>query len=494
MKKQLLPIATLTIAMFAACQSDEQEAILSADDEMVNVSFGIDLGIEDHVMTRAEEAYEYLIVVTTEEPSGLYDQVNTGFEGHFTSLANASISLKKGETYHFHISAVNGFSPLYQLNNLYGENNQFHAITYERSVEYMSGEMFEGDKYYGSITQTISGNQTITVTGERSVYGLYVDIEAPEAGKVVVRDNKSTQAGTNNFYYEVSSSDEKKVDQKTYLMSAFGNSVNKTVIMELFDDSDNLVSSVQKSFTLERNHYKTIKVNKLNPNPTTSFDFQLSAAQLLGDDTLMDPEVTYSEADGNINDHDYVDLGLPSGLLWSTCFIGAESPTEDGLLFSWGGNEGCTESENHSFDWAHYEYCSGNTLYDINKYTVDDENYDGRWYNNSNAFIGDNLTTLEKWDDSAYQNWGEGWRMPTEAEVNELHANCSIVDIKNNNLDGSLVIGPNGHSIFLPKNSEFWTSTLIYYCTEDAVYAYSKSTGRDCRCYGKMVRPVADKK
>ena len=34
--------------------------------------------------------------------------------------------------------------------------------------------------------------------------------------------------------------------------------------------------------------------------------------------------------------HEYVDLGLPSGTLWATCNVGAESPEEYGDYFAWG--------------------------------------------------------------------------------------------------------------------------------------------------------------
>ena len=38
---------------------------------------------------------------------------------------------------------------------------------------------------------------------------------------------------------------------------------------------------------------------------------------------------------GTINGHDYVDLGLPSGLKWATCNVGATSPEGYGDYFAW---------------------------------------------------------------------------------------------------------------------------------------------------------------
>lgn len=37
------------------------------------------------------------------------------------------------------------------------------------------------------------------------------------------------------------------------------------------------------------------------------------------------------------NGHECVDLGLPSGLKWSTCNVGASSPSDFGEYYAWGG-------------------------------------------------------------------------------------------------------------------------------------------------------------
>ena len=117
------------------------------------------------------------------------------------------------------------------------------------------------------------------------------------------------------------------------------------------------------------------------------------------------------------NGHDYVDLGLPSGTLWATCNVGANSPEEYGDYFSWGET---FVKENYTDD-------------DTSKYT-------GR----------NNLTTLEASDDAATFNWGSCWRMPTQAEMQELYDNCTREWTVQNGVYGGKFIGPNGNSIFLP--------------------------------------------
>ena len=62
---------------------------------------------------------------------------------------------------------------------------------------------------------------------------------------------------------------------------------------------------------------------------------------------------------GGTGSHEYVDLGLPSGLLWATCNVGADSPDDYGDYFAWGETE--TKSD---YDWDTYKWCNGseNTL------------------------------------------------------------------------------------------------------------------------------------
>ena len=107
--------------------------------------------------------------------------------------------------------------------------------------------------------------------------------------------------------------------------------------------------------------------------------------------------------------HEYVDLGLPSGLLWAACNVGADSPEDYGDYFAWA--ETTTKSV---YNWSTYQYCMG-TATTLTKYC-------------SNAGYGyngytDNLTTLQTGDDAATAQWGSGWRMPTKEEWQELLAN-----------------------------------------------------------------------
>lgn len=68
---------------------------------------------------------------------------------------------------------------------------------------------------------------------------------------------------------------------------------------------------------------------------------------------------------------EWVDLGLPSGLLWATCNLGAATPEEYGDYYAWG--ETATKEV---YNWSTYKYCNGG--YDqLTKYC----NYSGYGYN-----------------------------------------------------------------------------------------------------------------
>ncbi len=140
-----------------------------------------------------------------------------------------------------------------------------------------------------------------------------------------------------------------------------------------------------------------------------------------------------------------VDLGLPSGTLWATCNVGASSPEEYGDYFAWG--ETFTKS---TYDLITYKYCKGSNT-TITKYCI-----------RSDYGTVDNKTVLDPEDDAAIQNWGGSWRMPTYEEQTELRNNCTWTWTSKNGVNGYVVKGTNGNSIFLPAAGERYKSSLNY--------------------------------
>ena len=54
--------------------------------------------------------------------------------------------------------------------------------------------------------------------------------------------------------------------------------------------------------------------------------------------------------------HEYVDLGLPSGTLWATCNVGADTPEGYGYYFAWGETQ-----QKEAYNWSTYKYSHGNS-------------------------------------------------------------------------------------------------------------------------------------
>ena len=151
--------------------------------------------------------------------------------------------------------------------------------------------------------------------------------------------------------------------------------------------------------------------------------------------------------------YEWVDLGLPSGLKWATCNVGAEKPEDFGLYFAWGETDGynieITESgiiltdangneTNKKFNWSDYKLCNGS------KETLTKYNYE-----NSNGIV-DNLLTLEQVDDAVYQT-DNTCRMPTKADFEELTANTTSTWETLNGVNGRRFTSKtNGNSIFVP--------------------------------------------
>ncbi len=155
--------------------------------------------------------------------------------------------------------------------------------------------------------------------------------------------------------------------------------------------------------------------------------------------------------------HEWVDLGLPSGTLWATCNVGANSPEEYGDYFAWGETEPKEKYNMESYKW--YDSSSDK----LTKYCTDSKY----------GFV-DNKTELDPEDDAAYVNWGEYWRMPSYDQQSELRGWCTLTWTTQNGVNGLLVTGPNGNTLFLPaagfrssdsfcdagSNGYYWSRTL----------------------------------
>ena len=155
--------------------------------------------------------------------------------------------------------------------------------------------------------------------------------------------------------------------------------------------------------------------------------------------------------------HEYVDLGLPSGLKWATCNVGATTPEGYGNYYAWGETETKTTYDWNTYKWATATWDATYESWQLETLTK---------YNTSSDYgTVDNKTVLELADDAAAVNWGGAWRMPTDAEWQELIDNCTWTRVEgynggvNNGYEVKSKI--NGNSIFLPAAG---------YCDDDDLY------------------------
>jgi len=174
--------------------------------------------------------------------------------------------------------------------------------------------------------------------------------------------------------------------------------------------------------------------------------------QVTFEQSSEEPECPVAEA---------VDLGLPSGTKWASWNVGATKPEDYGGYYSWGETE-----EKEVYDWTNYQFS------------------DGAYYHQSYyEHIGDDIDGTEY--DVATVKWGGSWRMPSVDQYNELRNNCTMTWTQQNEVNGLLITGPNGASIFMPaggvkwdylghegESGNYWTSTLHSVSDETTTYIH----------------------
>ena len=217
------------------------------------------------------------------------------------------------------------------------------------------------------------------------------------------------------------------------------------------------------------------------------------------------PRPSLSSNDNNVGssgNHEFVDLGLPSGTLWATCNVGANNPWEYGDYFAWG--ETTPKTDYGEFTYKYNKYGDG-----------DDGKFTKYCYKKKYGYkrFTDSLTTLERSDDVAFVHWGNNWCMPTESQWRELEKNATWTRTTRNGINGIEVKGLNENSIFLPAAGEktplsingnaswvgfsgyYWSSSLdLHYPRFAQMFIFNDnrypSTLHSYRYYGYPVRPV----
>ena len=193
---------------------------------------------------------------------------------------------------------------------------------------------------------------------------------------------------------------------------------------------------------------------------------------------------------GTLNGYDWVDLGL--SVKWATQNVGASSPSDYGNYYAWGETR-----KKDNYDWKTCFDCLDN------------------WGNSWGIYKLGGKTSISPTSghDTARENWGGTWRMPTSAEFEELcdEDKCDWTWTSQGGHNGYLVTSKtNGNSIFLPaagwrsdtdrgrmgEAGYFWSSALSSSLSYRARYLIFSSDGHGTddgdRKSGRSVRPVTE--
>ena len=218
---------------------------------------------------------------------------------------------------------------------------------------------------------------------------------------------------------------------------------------------------------------------KKKPTPTTPAQQQPSKP--------AKPAAKPRPTTGTLNGYDWVDLGL--SVKWATQNVGASSPSDYGGYYAWG--ETRTKS---SYDLSNCFDCLDSTGDSWGIYKIG----------------GKTRIAPSSDHDTARENWGSTWRMPTDAENKELCNKCTWTWTSQGGHNGYKVTGPNGNSIFLPAagwrygtvtsdvggSGVYWSSTL-----DSSISGYARFlvfngsshyTNYGNRRDGLSVRPVTE--
>ena len=287
-------------------------------------------------------------------------------------------------------------------------------------------------------------------------------------------------------------------------------------------DTEVKITKALPSFTYS---VKNISSPSVNWN-ATSATINFTGVKAFNDGTVEETEETQTvEFEQNPPQGDkpmqftanteFVDLGLPSGLKWAKCNLGAQSETEVGAYFSWGDTNGYVQPTDKGgtstarditdkFLWNDVEVnytvkqggASGGFTWATDKWNGGASDYDATYFA---SVCGDVLTTkegetypvLKSQYDAATANLGEGYRMPTTAEYDELTANTTSTWCAKGNTEFNGVAGRKFTSktdsskyIFIPAVGLCNGGSFYYVGSDGDVWASSLNSANPSLAWG----------
>ena len=170
---------------------------------------------------------------------------------------------------------------------------------------------------------------------------------------------------------------------------------------------------------------------------------------------LSDGKTVQNVCHTDTKGHEYVDLGLPSGLKWAKCNIRAETETDFGDYFMWGSTKPNAKT---TCNWAKNPFNNGSSI------------YSSEWL--------DDKDNLKPEYDAATQIMGSDWRMPTRDEIQELLDNTDNEWATINGVNGRKFTSKTDTSkyIFIPAAGGCRDGSVYYVGYDGRVWSSSLDT------------------
>lgn len=268
----------------------------------------------------------------------------------------------------------------------------------------------------------------------------------------------------------------------------------KSTDVERIEFSSTVTESTSSSYATKQQLEQGLDT-KADKSTITALEDRITALEITVSElekkieALLKPSAEFEDI--IVNGHTYhlgvsgaVDLGL--SVKWATTNVGASSPADYGDYYAWG--ETATKSD---YSWDTYFDSVNGSSSDFDKYGINKK------------------TVLDQVDDVAHVKWGGSWRMPTNAEQDDLRNKCTWVWTTYDGHNGYVVAGSNGNSIFLPAAGYridgsldndgsygcYWSSTLFgaFSSYESCLVTFTSGSvdwNRARRCSGRSIRPV----
>lgn len=193
------------------------------------------------------------------------------------------------------------------------------------------------------------------------------------------------------------------------------------------------------------------------------FENHLQYESFTQTEEFIKPNVSHCIAENEVHYNPYIqyekiDLGLPSGNLWSSCNVGSKYPWENGLYFAWGETQGYTAEQIVGDALPHKDFSK--------------EDYTGPTTQ---------LSTLTPDLDAATVNMGAEWVTPNVNDCDELFNNVIVNPVIIEGVTAlKLTSKINGKSIILPScgnydNGEKYNENYIELYTSNASWMASNN-------------------